>query len=57
MEWDLTKGKANFKRQAQTTKDAAQNILSAEMDHGSQAAAVDGIYETSVNTEMFQKNQ
>ena len=51
------KSKANFKGRAQTTKDAAQNILSAELDHGLQAAVVDGIYETSVNTEMFQKKQ
>ena len=53
----MTKSKENFKRQTQATKDATQNILSAELDHGSQAATTDGIYETSVNTEMFQKTK
>ena len=37
---NVTKNKLNIKRQAQTTEDIAQNILSIELDHISHAAAI-----------------
>ena len=37
---DVTKNIPNIKRQAQTTEDVAQNILSIDLDHISHATAI-----------------